>query len=151
MEMKRAERSLWHNQRINLGDDIDLSGTKPFKASFNGKNFTFTRQQGWKKLYETIAKELYKINPNLLAENAASQIEFFISDEPVLWGYHAFGDAWNPNCERVAENYTDNWWTEIAENVYLYTKNSTARKMENLRQLFDLYKIKFSALEIILY
>ncbi len=149
--MNSTERSLWHNQRVTLGDDVDLSGTKPFKASFNGKKFVFTRQQGWKKLYETIAKELYKINPKPLAECAASQIEFFISDEPVLCGYHAFGDAWNLKCERVAENYTDDWWTEIAENIYLYTKNSTVRKIEHLRQLFELYQIKFSALEIILY
>ena len=134
-----------------MGDDIDLSGTKPFKASFNGKIFTFTRQQGWKKFYETIVKELYKINPNLLAENAASQIEFFISDEPVCWGYWAFGNAGNPNCEKVAENYEDDWWTEIAENIFLYTKNRTARKIENLRQLFDMYKLNYSALTIVLY
>ena len=149
--MNSTERNLWHNQRITLGDDIDLSGTKPFKASFNGKIFTFTRQQGWKKFYETIVKELYKINPNLLAENAASQIEFFISDEPVCWGYWAFGNAGNPNCEKVAENYEDDWWTGIAENIFLYTKNRTARKIENLRQLFDMYKLNYSALTIVLY
>ena len=151
MQMNNTERSLWHNQRITLDDDIDLSGTKPFKASFNGKIFTFTRQQGWKKLYETIVKELYRINSEILAECAAMQIEFFISDEPVCWGHWDFGNDSNPNCERFAENYEEDWWTEIAENIFLYTKNRTARKIENLRQLFDAYKLHYSTLTIVLY
>ena len=140
--MLPTERSLWHSEKVTLDDDIDLSSTKPFKAVFNGKIFTFTRQQGWKKLYETIAKELYHLNPDIMLDLARQQIEFFISDEPVCWALD------NRDC---AINYEDSWWSKIAANVYIYTKNRTSRKIENIKALFDAYDVQYSSLEIVLY
>lgn len=140
--MKAVEQHLWHGVSITLGTDINFTGTKPFKASFNGKEFKFNRRQGWKKLYETIVVELYNINPKSLRELAKWQIEFFISDEPAHWCLPP---------RKPAETYTDDWWSEIANGVYVYNKNSTSKKIENLRKLFDACGIDYEELEINLY
>ena len=140
--MKAVEQHLWHGVSITLGADINFTGTKPFKASFNGKEFKFNRRQGWKKLYETIVVELYNINPKSLRELAKWQIEFFISDEPAHWCLPP---------KKPAETYTGDWWSEIANGVYVYNKNSTSKKIENLRKLFDVCGIDYEELEINLY
>ena len=73
--MNSTERNLWHNQRITLGDDIDLSGTKPFKASFNGKIFTCNINNNI-----NILNNVYNYNYNykqnyILVENIKSNLD----------------------------------------------------------------------------
>lgn len=77
--MKTVEQHLWHGVSITLGADINFTGTKPFKASFNGKEFKFNRRHGWKKLYETIVVELYNINPKRVTRisKMANRIFYF--------------------------------------------------------------------------
>lgn len=149
--MNYGQYILFNGQIITLADDINLSGYKPYKACFLGKIFTFTRGQGWKKFYETIVGELYKINPEILRGEAEVGYECFLANEPVVWGYFYFGNTNDARFSSFAKNYEDNWWTRIADDVFLYTKNNTNKKIEHLRELFDWYKIKYEELTIYLY
>ena len=140
--MRETERSLWHSKLVSLADDIDFTGQKPHKAQFRGKLFEFTRANGWKRLYEQIVGELYRINPKLLQDSANGQTEFIISDEPVLWSVGGRGPA---------QTYDDSWWTPIDNNIYIYTKNNTNKKIELLRRFFDMYGIEYAELKILIY
>lgn len=149
--MVLEKRILFNGQVLTLADNMDLSGYKPAKTCFLGKIFTFTRGQGWKGFYETIVGELYKINPEILRNEAETGYECFLANEPVIWGYWYFGNIGDERYLSSAKNYNDNWWTKIADNVFLYTKNNTNKKIEHLRKLFDWYEIKYEELTIYLY
>ena len=114
--MRKTERSLWYSKLVSLADDIDFTGQKPHKAKFGSKFFEFTRGNGWRRLYEQIVGELYKINPKLLQDSADGQTEFIISDEPVLWSVGGRGPA---------QTYEDSWWSPIDDNIFIYTNNKS--------------------------
>ena len=129
-------------KEISLADTLDLTGTKPMLMRFRGKTFTYTRLQGWKGLYTDLVKELYKTTPEILQELAKWQQEFFISDEPACWA---------TNNRKEAENYEDNWWVEVGDNVFIYTKNNTLSKIERMRWLLDDCGEKPTNVQIVLY
>ena len=140
--MRETERSLWHSKLVSLADEINFTGKKPHKEKIRGKLFEFTRANGWKRLYEQIVGELYRINPKFLQDSANGQTEFIISDEPVLWSVEGRGPA---------QTYDDSWWTLIDNNIYIYTKNNTNKKIELLRRFFDMYGIEYAELKILIY
>ena len=129
-------------KKITLAEPLDLTGTKPLMMLFNGKEFHYMRRDGWKGVYVDLAKELYKIAPQEMQELADGQLEFFISDEPVCW---AVGNR------EFAENYEDDWWVEVGENVCIYTKNNTNAKIERMRGLLAACKRNPAETIIILY
>lgn len=140
--MNITQRSLWHGKTITLADKLDLTGQKPLRAVFRGKTFNYDRKEGWRALMEDITKELYRIDPASLIAAAKAEQEYLISDEPVCWAVRN---------RQFAENYEDAWWAEIADNVYIYTKNNTNKKMENLRSFFADCGVSCSELTIVLY
>lgn len=140
--MYKSRDCFQKHQIFSLADNIDFTCQKPYKAQFRGHIFEFSRKEGWKSLYETIIKELCNINSKILQDAAEGQTEFIISDEPVLWSVGNRGPA---------QNYDNSWWTPITDYVYIYTKNNTNKKITLLRNFFDLYKIDYSELKILLY
>ena len=129
-------------KEITLAEPLDLTGTKPVSMLFNGKEFRYTKRDGWKALYEDLATELYKIAPQTMQKLAARQMEFFISDEPALW---------STENRLPAQNYEDEWWSEIGKNVFIYTKNNTNAKLERMRGLLEACKQNPAETIIILY
>lgn len=129
-------------KKITLAEDLNLAGTKPASMLFNGKEFRYTKRDGWKALYTDLATELYKLSPQEMQKLAARQIEFFISNEPALWSHEN-------RCP--AENYEDDWWVEVGENVFIYTKNNTNAKIKRMRWLLEAFKQNPAETIIILY
>lgn len=129
-------------KKITLAEPLDLTGTKPASMLLNGKEIRYTKSDGWKALYTDLAKELYKIAPQEMQELATSQLAFFISDEPALWGV---------GNRKPAENYEDDWWVEVGENVFIYTKNNTNAKIKRIRWLLRAFKQNLAEIIIILY
>lgn len=128
---------------VNLSEETeDLTNEKPCGFKFRNRTYWISRQAGWKKLLEEVVKLLYEINPKEFEEASYDGIEFLINYEPALWAI---------NNRKPAENYSDDWWTKIADNVYIYNKNSTQRKLKNIRYFFELAGVPLSDLDIYIY
>jgi len=141
MGMKQ-KNELGARKKITLAEQLNLTGTKPAVMLFHGKEFNYKRSQGWKGLYVDLAAELYSIAPQAMKSWAESQQEFFISDEPALW---SVGNR------KPAENYEDNWWVKVGNNVFIYTKNNTNAKIQRMRGLCQECGIALVDITIVLY
>lgn len=114
------------NEVYGLDDDNNYANVKIASYSLMNTPYKLPKRT-WKEMYIRVVRALYELDP-------APMRQLIAGDRTKL--------------EKVLIDHPENGFSQVADGVYLYTSTDNWNKIHKLRDLFDLYGIDQSELQI---
>lgn len=114
------------NEVYGLDDDNNYANVKIASYSLMNTPYKLPKRT-WKEMYIGVVRALYELDP-------APMRQLIAGDRTKL--------------EKVLIDHPENGFSQVADGVYLYTSTDNWNKIHKLRDLFDLYGIDQSELQI---